>query len=257
MHRVVGHVEEEWSLGVLLDEACRLIGFAVGEELALAPGLERRDVVEGSAIAPDVRIEVARRATDRAAADVVIKALLVGPVWFRAKVPLADVARSVAGGLQRLGDGDLVELHPVRVRRAEELAVPESDVLGRVLRGRPVLDMPDVDIVGDADARGVSPGHDRGARRRAHRARGVAVGEAHPLRREAVDVRRLVVPAAVAGDVCPAEIVDEDQDDVRLPRCRADRARAQGGRAARQRKRPRRDAESAQKPAAVDEGLSR
>ena len=69
-----------------------------------------------------------------------------------------------------------------------------------------------------AGARPVLAAHQRRARRLAVRAAGVAAGEPHPLRRQAVDVRRLVILAAVTGDVGVAEVVGEDEDDVGFAR---------------------------------------
>ncbi len=63
-------------------------------------------------------------------------------------------------------------------------------------------------------ARRVLAGEDACPRWRADRASRVGVGEAHALRREPVDVRRLVERAAEAAQVAPAHVVDENEDEV-------------------------------------------
>ena len=45
-------------------------------------------------------------------------------------------------------------------------------------------------------------------------ARGIAIGEAHPFTRKSIDARRPVVVTAVAAEVLPAEIINEDEDNV-------------------------------------------
>ena len=69
--------------------------------------------------------------------------------------------------------------------------------------------------VGEAEARGVFAGHDAGARGRADGTGGVGVGEAHATGGEAVDVGSFVEAAAVEADVAPAEVVDQDEDEVK------------------------------------------
>ena len=90
----------------------------------------------------------------------------------------------------------------------------------------------------DAQAVLIAAGDERGARRRADRGVRVALKKADAARRDAVDVRRLEIPAPVAGDVRVAEIVGHDVDDVgrslaRLTQnvARRHRQRSQGSRA--------------------------
>lgn len=72
------------------------------------------------------------------------------------------------------------------------------------------------DPVGNAVAGGVLAGHDAGAGGRADLAGGVAIGEAHSLSGDAVDVGRFVKSRSLDGEVMQAEVVGEDEDDVGL-----------------------------------------
>ncbi len=80
--------------------------------------------------------------------------------------------------------------------------------------------------VGDAVAGGVHPGHQADAGGRADRAR-VGLRELHAFFRQALDVRRSIAvvegrPAHVErlGEILPAEVVHEEEQDVRLLRGR-------------------------------------
>ena len=55
-----------------------------------------------------------------------------------------------------------------------------------------------------------------GARRRADRLRAIGRRKAHPLRGEFVEIRRRLILAAIAGKIVDAEIIGEDQHDIRL-----------------------------------------
>lgn len=61
----------------------------------------------------------------------------------------------------------------------------------------------------------VLPGHERDARRRAERV-DIKRLETHTLAGHAVEVWRLVLLVAVAGEFFRAQIVSEDEDDVGL-----------------------------------------
>ena len=105
----------------------------------------------------------------------------------------------------------------------------DCDVVDRPQRAAlPVEAVDDADRV-DAGARAVLAAHQRGPGGLAVRAAGVAVGEPHPLGGQAVDVRRLVVLAAEAADVGVAEVVGQDEDDIR-PRFRGRGGRDHDGR---------------------------
>src|SRR5262249_17703311 len=71
----------------------------------------------------------------------------------------------------------------------------------------------------------VLAGQDAGPCRRADRTGRVAVGEAHPRRRQPVEVRRAKERAAVAAEVLPAHVVDQDDNEVQwLLRCLSPRS---------------------------------
>src|SRR4051812_19400620 len=57
--------------------------------------------------------------------------------------------------------------------------------------------------------------HDRGPRGRTNGASRVAIGEAHTVRREAINVWRFMELTAVAAEVSPTHVVDDDQNDIR------------------------------------------
>ena len=190
MDSIVWQIEEERLFFIALDELQRFGCEAVAEKFTGRPVGQRRNFV---------RREIARRLAFVAARDVEVEALLVGPAGFGAEVPLADAGRGVACGFEGLGHIRDVgrELQgPVRHAQFGE---------GALVSGDPV---------GDMQPRRVLSGHDACARGRTDRAGRIGVGEAHALRGEAVDVRRLVVRAAEAAEVSPAHVVGENEDDV-------------------------------------------
>lgn len=75
----------------------------------------------------------------------------------------------------------------------------------------------------------VSSGEQGIARRRAHGRCGVGVGESQPFARQPIEVRRRDAPGRVErSDIAVAEIVSEDQDDIR-PRLRRGGGNRSGG----------------------------
>ncbi len=122
--------------------------------------------------------------------EVLVEAVLQRQVGLLvAQVPLAHGAGGVAPALQQLGDGDLVRVQAhLRVRAESAL---------------------------DPDPLGVAPREQGRTGRRAHRLRRVEVGEAHPLGRQPVQVRRGEPLGPVHADIRPALVIGEDEDDVR------------------------------------------
>ena len=104
-----------------------------------------------------------------------------------AEAPLAEQAGGVAGGLQHLGDGD---------------------VLGAKRLGR------SPGIAADMRMPRVLPRHQDAAGRRAHRRPGVEVGEANPLRRHPVQTRRPDDLLTVGPEVSVPQVVGQDEDHV-------------------------------------------
>lgn len=117
------------------------------------------------------------------------------------EMPLAEDGGGVAGGLQRIGDGDVVLREPAAVGDGHEA----HGVLRAAVGG-----LHGVNMV----ARRVGAGEKAGATRRAVTGGGVGVAEHHAGLREAIEIRRLVEIAALPADVLPTEIVGEDEDDV-------------------------------------------
>jgi hypothetical protein len=199
MHRIEGEVEEEglrrvlgWWFFVLgsltaLNETHRLIRELVGEILRRLNRL---------AVANDrIVVRLARQIGPRPAeeAEVIIEpALMRSQTFFEADVPFADHARGIACGLQLL-------------RQRRNLARQAEVVRGILFRPR---------VRFKAEAMLIHPAHQPRPRRRAHAMRRVAIREAHTILRDAVDVRRRDVLAAVHADVRIAEVIGEEDDDV-------------------------------------------
>jgi hypothetical protein len=138
-------------------------------------------------------IEVVGRAAEDAE-EAVVAALERAVVRQIAEVPFADEARAVARLLEQ--------------RRKGRMARRQPDVFRR--RG--------VDRLFEAHGKThlIAPGDQAGACRRAVGGIGIALREPQSLERQPVDVRRGVVALAVAAHVGIAEIVRQDEDDVRL-----------------------------------------
>ena len=152
------------------------------------------------------------RAGVRAAGEVLVEAMVGRLMALAAEVPLADGGRHVALGLEQFGDrrdaGRQVQVD----RRAEQAvrgAVGASGEEGGDLQP------------GRALAR-----HQGGARRRAHRGRGVSLREAGAVGGEPIEVRRALVLPAEATEVVDPEVVGEEDHDVRRGLLGAERQEA-------------------------------
>ena len=194
MHLEVREVEEERAVLVAADE---IHGF-VGEEIAQVGALRISDFRVGD----EIEMHAHR---DDGFIEAASARMMFGVF---AEVPFAEHAGGVAGLFEGLSDGDFVErqfLHVVHRPQWPALPVEAVDVADGV----------------DAGARPVLAAHQRRTRGLAIRA-GVGAGEFHPLRRHAVDVGRLVILAPETGNVCVAEIIGQDKDDIGI--LRLDRA---------------------------------
>jgi len=121
-----------------------------------------------------------------------IESALVGRAGgFQAEMPLADDGRMVAHLLQFLGECPRLRIEPTP----------------RILRVR-------TDDAGHAHAIGVTPGQERGARRRAHGGVRAHRRKQHPFRREAVNVRRAHVRGMIGGEIAVAVVIGQDQEEV-------------------------------------------
>jgi len=201
-------VEEEGSVPVRFHPRDGLGGHAVLEMLAGGAFLEVLELPR--------RDEAARRAGAGVVRDVHVEAVLQRRIRLRPEVPFAEVSGGVTGGLQRLRERGVARLQP---RRRLGL---DGVLIGRRRFPRRGLE-PHLRQVaarrGDAGAGGAEPREDGGARRRAERAGRVGAGEGHAAFGEALEIRRLIEGGvAVEGGVRPAEVVGEDEEDVRLRR---------------------------------------
>ena len=117
-------------------------------------------------------------------------------VALSAEMPFAEVTGRVAGGLQGAAQGGRGRVQPLRQ--------PAAGVIGPVAQ-----------VGSDPPTLRVLAGEQGATRRRADRRVHVELGERQPLRREAVDVRGLGLGVAEAGEVAPAQVIDEHEQDVR------------------------------------------
>ena len=242
VHRLCRVVEEERSVGcrlhvlleeghaLLQEEQVHLLQVEVGRDqpgaVVLRVGvLRQRPTVEdsgrrdGNPIAVDEGVQpVGGRAAHRA--EEVIEAAVDRRVGARARV---------VDSLHRF-QPVLVDRHSIPVEEPHP-DVPLAEARGRIpgLAQHPrESEPPFLDQARAADtgedaphpgAEGHAAGEQAVARRRADGGRAVRVGEEHPLRGEAIEVRRRdLALGVVAADVAVAEVVGEDDDDVRVPR---------------------------------------
>ena len=118
-----------------------------------------------------------------------------------AEVPLAEHPGRVAGGLELVGESITLEREIRDVfDRAERSSLP-------------------VEAADRSDGVGASPGSvlagEEGGTGRGAVLAVVVIGQAHALRGEPVDVRRLVILAPEGAEVGPPEVVGQHEDDVR------------------------------------------
>ena len=200
VHRAVGQVQEERAGGIGrlrgADHLQRPLGDVVGEVVVLVEGVHVHLVV---VLHEPVRLVQVREpvedpveAVEAALARPGVTRSGIGAVRVLGQVPLAHHEGGVAGSAVRLGRGGDVgrELHRVA--------------------GEPGIAVRDVAHAGPMR---VHAGQQRRPRRRAHRRR-VVVGEPQPALGEGIQVRRGDL-GAVAAEVAVAEVVGEDDHDVR------------------------------------------
>ena len=190
---------------VHLDLALRLLAVA-GDRLLVDDHLP--------VIVPDRFREI--RVGDRLAvvAEEVVEALVVRVAGGadRAEPPLAHRGGGVAGLLKFFGDGE---------------GIGGDRVLATVLELWKV-DLR-LQVAADLGVAEVFAGHQDAARGGADRRPGVVAGEAQPLAGEAVDVGGADLLLSVAAELAIAEVVGEDEDEVRPGSCPAQREADEGG----------------------------
>jgi len=114
-------------------------------------------------------------------------------------VPFADVTRRVAVGFEDLSDRRFLQrqmLLPIRDFQFGERTLGAGDPIG------------------DVQTRRIFAGHHRCPRRRTDGAGRVAVCQPHAAGGEAIDVGRFIELAAVARQIGPTHVIDENQNDV-------------------------------------------
>ena len=119
-----------------------------------------------------------------------------------AEMPLADVPCCIAHFLQTGSQAFFFQGQVIYIRCLDETPVARMCAGG------------EGNEIGDANSCGILTGKDARARRRADRACGVGIREPHSRGCQSVNVGRLVERAAVASQVAPFHVVDEDEDDV-------------------------------------------
>ena len=140
-----------------------------------------------------------------------------------AQVPLAQLDRVIAHALQQLADGDLAGRHAHLGGRDDVLlAVGEIDrvadaiVMGAHIAGELQVHGRELEAV----AGRIAAGQQGRAGRRAGAVAGVGLGEIGALPADGIDVGRRDRPAgdaaAVEADVIVAQVIGDDDDDVRL-----------------------------------------
>ncbi len=112
-----------------------------------------------------------------------------------AEVPLAEDRRGVAARLEDFGQRNFVRMQADRLHRLQHL--PAAVVLVQ------------------AHAARIAASEQCGSRRRADAAGRVAACEPHAFAGQAVDMRRAMQPRAEAADIAVAEVVAENDDEVR------------------------------------------
>jgi len=190
MHGKVRQVEEKGPVLPLADAFRGFIAEAIGEVFPRGPIRQVRDAVGR---------EVRWRCRLVGAGQIDIKSLPFGCAGLSAQVPLADACRGITRRLEMLRQRLLFQRQLLGPVRREQLRIV------RHLPRTPIREM---------QPRRVLAGHQSRARGRAHRACRVSLGEAQAMLRQLIKVRRLIQIAAVAGEVRPAQVVGQDEDDV-------------------------------------------
>ena len=121
------------------------------------------------------------------------------------QVPLAGKECLVAVGLKCFSNRHFLKRQIVSVLRMKQ-----SIRLVILLAWNPVRDI-------HSDR--MTAGQDAGPRGRADRAGGIAIGQPHATGGQLINMGSLVKCTAIATEICPAEIIDEEEDKVGLVCC--------------------------------------
>ena len=205
MHGVVAQAQEERALVAAPYQANGLVGYAVGQVLALGAVGQRL-----YAVGHEVAL---MRMAPVAAAYVYVKAHPVGVELAPAQVPLAHVPGVIAALAQGLRQRHVAPGQVVYVGRLHQARALRMEAVGRVYP------------VGQAQPRGIPPGEVAAARGRAYRAGRVGLAKQYAGRGQRVDVGRFVESGAHAAQIHPPHVVHEYEHYVGLfhnaqPPCR-------------------------------------
>ncbi|OPZ04305.1 MAG: hypothetical protein BWZ10_03187 [candidate division BRC1 bacterium ADurb.BinA364] len=191
VHGVEGQVKEKGLILGAFDECGRFAGEGVGEVFLLFDRLAVADDGIDIRLAGHVGVGAAEEA------EVIVESALVrAQSLLEADMPFPGHSGCIAQVLELFGQSLLIQ-------RQAEIFGGEAFGAGIVLEAKAML---------------IAPRHQAGARRRADRMGGVAVGEAHAIGGQRVDVWRGDVLATLAAQVGVAQIVGENDDDVGLGR---------------------------------------
>jgi len=187
MHGEMGEIEEEGLLFVTANEVQTFVGQKIGQISAGG--------VFGGRIGFEIEMPSRR-------AEGLVKTAFGGMVLGGfAEVPFAEHAGDVASRLQGLGKGHLVQGQAgLIVHRPQGAALPVKSVNAshRI----------------DAGSGRVLTAQQRGARGGAIGAASVTGGQPQPLGGQPVNVRRLVIPAAVTGQVGVTQVIGQNENNV-------------------------------------------
>jgi len=180
-----GEIEEEGLRAIALDEIERAFGDFVRQVELAASAHVLRDV-QFLLVAPNVRGIIFVRVSLVEIAVELVEAAGVGKPARSgiAESPLAHEGGAIAGLAKKIGH--------------REIAIAQWDAR----------------VAADPAMSSVIAGHQRAARRRAHRASGVGLREAQTARGQGVDVGSADALLAVTTKVAVAEIVGQDENDV-------------------------------------------
>ena len=152
---------------------------------------------------PEGRKESSRWAAPVVSADIAVEPVVFGEGSLAAKMPLPCEEGSVATLFECLGQTGIFMRKLPDIFGGKDLIV-----------ALPIEPGSGSNPVRDAVASGVFPGHDAGTGGRADLTGSVAMSEADTLSCDTVNVRCLVVYAALDREVPDSQVISEDKEDI-------------------------------------------
>ena len=196
---VVGKVEQEGFVFFLVQELESRIGEFVGEEVAFFAVIQTGHAEGGEVFSGAFGL------CPFATADVDVEAVAGGVMLVEVglvdghEVPFSEKGSGVVGGFERFRKEDALVIN---------LGFPLRNVENRIVAIVPC------DPVGEMKSRRVTATENGGAAGRANRAGGVAIGEAHAVFGELVDLGCLVECGTVTAEIPPTQVIDEEENEV-------------------------------------------